>query len=46
MTGQASVVDAGERTADATWRRIGFLLSEFNPAECAGYLCNSGYASI
>jgi transposase len=37
---------AGERTVDATWRRIGSLLSDFTPAECANYLANSGYASI
>jgi len=36
---------AGERTLDATWRRIGQLLSRFSPAECANYLRNAGYAS-
>jgi transposase len=37
---------AGERTIDATWKRIGRLLDRFSPAECANYLRNSGYASI
>jgi transposase len=36
---------AGERTIEATWRRIGSLLDEFRPEECANYLKNSGYAS-
>jgi transposase len=36
---------AGERTIEATWRRIGTLLDEFAPEECANYLSNSGYAS-
>jgi Transposase and inactivated derivatives len=37
---------AGERSVDATWKRIGSLLDAFSPAECANYLRNSGYASI
>ena len=36
---------AGERTVEATWKRIGSLLNAFSPAECANYLANSGYAS-
>lgn len=36
---------AAERTADATWRRIGDLLDRFPPEECANYLVNAGYAS-
>jgi len=35
----------GERTVEATWRRIGALLDEFTPQECANYFRNSGYAS-
>lgn len=35
---------AAERTVQATWRRIGSLLDEFTPAECANYLRNAGYA--
>jgi transposase len=37
---------AAERSVEATWRRIGTLLDEFPPQECANYLKNSGYASI
>jgi hypothetical protein len=36
---------AGERTVEATWRRIGTLLDSFSPQECASYFRNSGYAS-
>jgi transposase len=36
---------ANERTLTATWQRIGKLLDEFTPQECANYLANSGYAS-
>jgi hypothetical protein len=35
---------AAERTAEATWKRIGTLLDEFKPEECAAYFVNSGYA--
>ena len=37
---------AAERTVEATWKRIGSLLNQFSPEECANYLKNSGYASI
>jgi transposase len=37
---------AQERSVEATWMRIGALLSTFTPGECANYLKNSGYASI
>lgn len=37
---------AGERTVEATWRRIGTLLNAFSPEECSNYLANAGYASI
>jgi transposase len=36
---------ANARTMDAAWQRIGSLLDEFPPHECANYLRNSGYAS-
>ena len=36
---------AAERTVTATWQRIGTLLDEFPPQECARYLANAGYAS-
>jgi transposase len=35
---------AGERSVEATWRRIGTLLDRFSPAECGHYFVNSGYA--
>ena len=37
---------AQERSIDATWKRIGALLGQFSPSECANYIENSGYASI
>ncbi len=37
---------AAERALEATWKRIGSLLDEFQPTECANYLTNSGYASV
>ena len=36
---------AAERTVETTWRRIGDLLKNFTPQECANYLVNAGYAS-
>lgn len=36
---------AAERTVEATWKRIGALLSCFTPQECANYFANAGYAS-
>jgi transposase len=36
---------ASERTVEATWKRIGTLLDDFQPHECAAYLRNAGYAS-
>ena len=36
---------AAERTAEATWKRIGSLLDAFPPHECAAYLANSGYVA-
>ena len=35
---------AAKRTAEATWRGIGDILSQFSPNECRKYLANSGYA--
>ncbi len=37
---------ADERSLEATWRRIGDLLSAFNANECAAYLRHAGYASV
>ena len=36
---------AAERTVDDLWRRIGTILYEFSPQECANYLRHDGYAS-
>ncbi|MEO5326598.1 IS630 family transposase [Mesorhizobium sp. CC13] len=36
---------AAERTVETTWRRIGTLLDNFTPTECANYIRNAGYAS-
>ena len=35
---------APERTVDGLWRRIGALLDQFIPQECANYLRAAGYA--
>ena len=32
-----------ERTRDGLWRRIGTLLDQFNPQECANYFRAAGY---
>ena len=37
---------ANERSVEATWRRIGKLLDQFPPNECANYIRGAGYASI
>ena len=37
---------AAERTVEATWKRIGALLTTFTSQECANYFRNAGYASI
>jgi len=36
---------AQKRTIDDTWRHIGHLVATLNPAECANYFTNAGYAS-
>jgi transposase len=38
--------DAQKRTIDDTWRHIGSLVDTIQPAECANYLANAGYASV
>src|SRR5271170_4382684 len=35
---------APERTRDGLWQRIGALLDQFTPDECANYLQAAGYA--
>jgi transposase len=34
---------APERTIDGLWRRIGALLDQFSPSECANYFRAAGY---
>ncbi len=36
---------AEERTIETTWKRIGTILDQFDPQECANYIANAGYAS-
>jgi transposase len=38
--------DAQKRTIPDTWRHIGRLVQAIDPAECANYFANAGYASI
>jgi transposase len=38
--------DAQKRTVQDTWRHIGSLVATIEPAECASYIANAGYASI
>jgi transposase len=38
--------DAEPRDVEATWRKVGELLTLFSPDECANYLKNSGYVSV
>jgi len=35
---------APERTHDGLWRRIGVLLDQFTPSECANYFRAGGYS--
>jgi transposase len=37
---------AHPRDVEATWRKVGELLTLFSPAECRNYLFNSGYVSV
>jgi len=36
---------AAERAIDALWDRIGLLLADFTPEECASYIVHDGYAA-
>lgn len=36
---------AAERSREALWSRIGTVLNDFTPRECANYLRHNGYAS-
>ena len=42
---QASDAQAAERTHEATWRRIKYLLDDLPKYVCAVYLKNSGYGA-
>ncbi|KAF0146715.1 MAG: transposase [bacterium] len=37
---------AAERTVDALWDRIGALLKEFSPTECANFFAAAGYEPV
>jgi hypothetical protein len=37
---------AAERTVDALWDRIGALLQDFAPNECANFFAAAGYEPI
>jgi transposase len=37
---------AQKRNVEDTWRHIGHLVSTIEPAECANYFANAGYASV
>ncbi len=41
---KARLRKAAERNVEALWHRIGTVLDEFHPTECANYLSNAGYA--
>lgn len=38
--------DAEARTVEATWRKLGDLLTLVSPEECANYIKNSGYDAV
>jgi transposase len=42
---KALLRQAAERSVDGLWSRIGALIGEFPPTECANYFRNAGYAS-
>jgi len=37
---------AQKRTIEDTWRHVGDLVPTIQPAECANYFVNAGYASV
>ncbi len=37
---------AAERSIDALWNRIGDLLNEFTPTECANFFIAAGYEPL
>lgn len=42
---KANLRKAAERSTDALWTRIGQILADIQPQECANYLANAGYRS-
>lgn len=38
--------NAGERSVEATWQRIGSILRSFSAEECRNYFINAGYGSV
>ena len=38
--------NAGERTVEATWQRIGATLQTFSPSQCRNFFLNAGYGSV
>ncbi|MGH8650362.1 MAG: IS630 family transposase, partial [Burkholderiales bacterium] len=36
---------AAERTRESLWQRIGHIIDQFTPSECANYIRHAGYAS-
>ena len=44
LASEGASTDA-ERTHQTTWRRIGAILENFPPQECANYFRAAGYAS-
>ena len=41
---KAHLRQAQERSIDGLWQRIGKLLPQFNPHQCANFFANAGYA--
>jgi len=42
---KGSLRKAAERTVDTLWDRIGLILGDFTPQECANYFHHDGYAA-
>lgn len=40
---KALVRKAAPRTREALWQRVGLIVQQFKPTECANFLANSGY---
>jgi transposase len=42
---KAHLRKAAERSTEALWNRIGQVLDDYTPAECANYFKKAGYVS-